>query len=88
MKKQPESYIRKQVKDYLEWCKWFVFPIRQHLGCYPGLPDLIAIRDGRVLCIEIKTEKGKLSGCQEVFKINWEEHGGEYIVARGVEDLK
>ena len=58
------------------------------LGTCPGLPDLQAIRDGRVVMIECKTATGRLSSRQQAFRETWEAHGGEYIVARSTEDVE
>jgi hypothetical protein len=49
---------------------------------------MVAVKNGRVLWIEVKTEKGKLSAEQGEFQKNIEEHGGKYVIARGVEDIE
>ena len=51
-----EKDIRRVCKDYLEVKGWFVFYLLQGLGCYPGLADMGAIKDGRTLFIETKKE--------------------------------
>jgi hypothetical protein len=43
---------------------------------------------GRIVCIEVKSAKGKLSPDQEAFKQNIEANGGIYLLARSVEDVK
>ena len=43
---------------------------------------------GRIVCIEVKSAKGKLSPDQEAFKQNIEANGGIYILARSVEDVQ
>ena len=53
-----------------------------------GAPDIIAIRNGRFIGIEVKSAKGKLRPEQEAFKVNVEAAGGVYMVVRSLEDLK
>jgi len=89
MKRQtPENLVKKQVRDYLEWRGWFVFPVTQGIGSYRGISDFIACKNGRVLFVECKAPKGKLSTYQRRFKESIETSGCEYIEARGYEDLE
>mgnify|MGYP001080078653 CR=1 FL=1 len=85
--KVTEADIRRQVRDYLRIRGWFVFHILQGLGCYPGVTDLIAVRDGRIVFIELKTKTGKQSDYQKQFQADLEAAGGEYILCRGIDDL-
>ena len=82
-----EKDIRRVCKDYLEIKGWFVFHLLQGLGCYPGLTDMVAIKDGRVLFIEVKKPGGKQSQFQKDFQTLIEAHGGEYILVKCLEDL-
>jgi Holliday junction resolvase len=83
-----ESDIQAEIKDYLNWCGWFCFKNHQSLGSYKGVADLYALKDGRSVWIEVKTPKGKLSKHQEKFKNLIEAKGGEYIVARCLDDVR
>ena len=83
-----ETGIKKQIKDYLRLKGYFVFHILQGLGSYRGTPDLICIKDGIVLLIEVKTPTGKLSEYQKQFKSDWEARKGNYVVARNYEDVE
>ncbi len=83
-----ESDIRRQVRDYLRVKGWFVFHVLQGLGCYLGVTDLIAVKDGRVLFIELKTARGRQSQHQKKFQADLEAAGGEYILCRGVDELQ
>lgn len=85
---QPETVIKKQVRQFLETLGWFVFYNLQGVGAYKGIPDFICVRDGRVVFLEVKTAKGKLSDHQGRFKSLIEMHGGEYRVTRGIDDLR
>jgi Holliday junction resolvase len=83
-----EADIQRACKEWLQYHGWFVFKVHQSLGSYKGISDLIAIKNGRTIFVEIKTPKGRLSKQQEAFCEAIERHGGQYIVARGVEDLE
>ncbi|MDI9596568.1 MAG: hypothetical protein QM220_03440 [Atribacterota bacterium] len=84
-----ENQIKAQVKDYLNIKGWFHFHVLQGLGSYPGIPDIIAIKDNRVLFIECKrpAKGSKQRPAQVEFQKNIEYQGGEYILVRDVEDL-
>ena len=85
--KKSEKDIRAEVKDYLEWTGWFVYHLLQGLGCYPGLSDLVAIKNGRVVHVELKTAAGRQSQVQKDFQEKVEAAGGTYVVARCMEDV-
>jgi hypothetical protein len=82
-----ENDIKRQIKEYLDLRGWWNFPILQSLGAYPGLPDRIAIRDGRILFLEIKRPKGKLSEHQKKFQENMKRENAEYYVIHNLEEL-
>jgi hypothetical protein len=55
----------------------------------PGWADLSGITfDGKPLAVECKSEKGRLSRHQEIFRAAWIARGGVYVLARSVEDLQ
>lgn len=83
-----ESDIQAQIRDYLRWNGWFCIKIHQSLGSYRGIADLYALKDGYSIWIEVKTPKGRLSKHQEKFRDDVLAHGGTYIVARSVEDVR
>lgn len=84
---QKESDIQAAIMDYLKWTGWYVIRHHQTLGSHKGLCDLQAIKKGRTLYIEVKTAKGQLSKPQEKFRDAIEAHGGEYVLARSLEDV-
>ena len=86
--KLTEIDIRRQVTDYLQLRQYFCFYVLQGLGAYKGIPDLIAVKNGRVLFIELKTPRGRQSDYQRKFQANLEAAGGEYVLCRGVDDLQ
>jgi hypothetical protein len=83
-----EKDIQRVCRDYLLVKGWFVFHLLQGLGCYPGLTDMVAIKDGRVLFIEYKRPgRSKQSGKQEIFQADIERAGGEYYLIRSLEEV-
>jgi len=53
----------------------------------PGVPDLICCFKGRLIGIEIKSEKGIVSEYQKEFIDNINRAGGLAFVARSLEDV-
>lgn len=59
------------------------------LGLRSGAPDLLVFLDGgRLLCLEVKTEKGFQSPAQKHFEEKLNELKFEYYVVRSVEDVR
>ena len=83
-----ESDILGQVRQYLRLKGWLVYRMQQGLGAHRGFPDLVAVKAGRVLFVEVKTRTGRLSTFQEVFKQEIESQGLRYVVARSVDDVR
>lgn len=85
-----ESDVLTQVRDYLRAKGFYVIRMHQSLGSKKGVSDLIAIKDGRVLFIECKSQhaKSKQSGEQLIFQQQIEKHGGIYVLARSYEDVE
>jgi len=82
-----ENDIKKQVKQYLSLKGYFHFHILQGLGAYKGIPDIIAIKNNRVLFLEIKRPGGRQSDYQKQFQADIEGQGGEYYIVKCLEDL-
>ena len=93
-----ETTVRNQVRDFMRLNGWFVFHVLQGLGAYLGVSDLIAIKDGRLIFVELKAPEGvdkrgrkkkagRQSENQVKFEFDVESHGGEYFVVRSVEDI-
>uniref|UniRef100_A0A6H1ZXY7 Putative VRR-NUC domain-containing protein n=1 Tax=viral metagenome TaxID=1070528 RepID=A0A6H1ZXY7_9ZZZZ len=82
-----ENDIKCAVKQLLSIKGYFHFPILQGLGAKRGIPDIIAIKNNRVLFLEIKRPGGKLSEYQKQFQLDINGQGGEYYVVRCLEDL-
>lgn len=90
MTRRPETAIRLGIKDLLRKLGWAVWDLEQNRPTRqtPGLPDLIAMHEGRrmVLFIECKTPKGRLSPAQEEFRRIASRSGATYLVWRSVAD--
>jgi len=82
-----ENDVKRQVKQLLSLKGYFHFHILQGLGAYRGIPDIIAIKNNRVLFLEIKRPTGKLSNYQKQFQTDIEGQGGEYYIIRSIDDL-
>lgn len=60
----------------------------RNTGSNSGYPDLTAMKNGKVLLIEVKTKTGTLSDSQKRFQQLCKEKKLHYIVARSVDDIK
>ena len=81
-----ESSIQTAINKLLTENRWFVVKIM--MASKNGIPDLMAIKNGRTIFIEVKNEIGKLSKIQEYRIKEMQEHGAEVIVARSKEEIK
>ena len=92
-----ENEIQKQCLDYLEAAGYFVW--RNHVqgvkvgrsriaNPAAGSPDILAIKGGKIFCIEVKTPTGKLSPHQYTWLEKAHKHGAVSMVVRSVEDLQ
>ena len=53
----------------------------------PGLSDILVVKDGRAIFLEVKDEKGKLSDEQLEFSRAAILAGADYYVVRTIDDL-
>jgi len=82
-----ENNVKRLVKDYLDIKGYFHFPILQGLGAYKGIPDRMAVKNGKTIYIEVKKPGGKLTENQVEFQADMERAGGEYVLITCFEDL-
>ena len=76
-----EKELSQHVVSLARMLGWKVarWPTWRPTGTDPGVPDLLLVRDGVILLIELKAEKGKLSEAQK----EWlEASGGQILVYR------
>ena len=52
-----------------------------------GVPDILLVKEGRFIGIEVKSLTGRISKNQVIFRDLVIEAGGEYFIARSVEDV-
>ena len=98
-----EAMIEEAILQYLNCVGWFAWKnpttgyydskikgFRKQSSSYSinGVSDIIAVRDGEVLFIEVKTKKGVQSKYQKIFEQKIKESGGIYWVVRSVQDVK
>jgi len=83
----PETALKRQIRDYLRLKGWFVFHVLQGLGAYRGISDMIALKAGRVVFLEVKSPRGKQNENQRKFQQDVEDHGGEYWLVKSLDDV-
>jgi len=85
---RPETIIRVAIRDLLRTLGFSVWDLEQNRPTRqtPGFPDLVAMGRGRILFIEVKTRKGRLSDAQKVFRDECTQNGGEYLVFRSASE--
>jgi len=97
-KNTPESLLKKAAVQLLKIHGIYNFPLVAAMGSPPGLPDRVAIRDGKFIAIEFKRPKsltesgrmrnqGELTDDQIRVKEQIESAGGLYITCRSLDDL-
>lgn len=96
-----ESQVLSAVLNYLRRHPSVAWVERMQVGAYEtedryirygfrGLSDIIGqMRDGRILCIEVKRERGgRVSDAQQAFIDRVRLHGGVAGVVRGIEEAE
>src|SRR5690606_35669338 len=53
-----------------------------------GVPDIIVVKDGFFIGLEVKRKGGVQSANQKEFEKGIKEAGGEYYVVRSIDDVK
>lgn len=100
--KQLESEIQKSICDYLALRKVFFWrnnnvPIydathklfrRMPQYTMKGIPDIIAVKQGQFIGLEVKRDKTYQSEHQKAFQGLVERAGGLYYVVRSIEDVQ
>jgi hypothetical protein len=100
---EKESEIQTAICDYLALKKYFFWrqntsPTVQISGdkwhfrrmskyALRGVPDIILIKEGKAIFLEVKTKKGVLSDVQIEFSKRAILAGAEYFVVRSIEDV-
>ena len=93
--RRAESDVQRAIVQALSYAGWLVMHIpnqstrgrQRWSGLVPGAPDLVVVRRGRVLFLEVKTEKGKVSEKQSEVHDLLRLHGMEVRVVRNADDI-
>lgn len=80
-----ERDITRQIRDVLKYHGIFHWKVHQGLGSTPGVADILGCYKGRLLAIEVKAPKGRLSEHQVRFLERVSQEGGIAIVAYSVD---
>lgn len=99
-----ETVIQRAILDYLAYTGWLVWreqsipvPIRQGrkiVGLRKadphkvGMPDIMAVKHGRLLAVEVKSKTGKPSPEQYDWKAKLERAGALHLFASSVEEVE
>lgn len=92
-----EKQIEYEILNFLKWCGFFVwkndrqgtfdpsrgvFRSNKNPHKIKGVADILGIIDGKMIAIEVKSPKGRLSDEQRVFLVNVNKNGGIGLVSR------
>jgi Holliday junction resolvase len=83
----PEALLTKSIRQLLNSVGIFAWKEWGGPMSTPGVPDIIGCFKGRLIGIEIKSEKGVVSESQKEFIENINRAGGLAFVARSLEDV-
>jgi Holliday junction resolvase len=82
-----EKVITQGIRGLLKSLNIFHWKEHGGLGSAPGVPDIVGCYQGRMLAIEVKTDRGRVSEHQQWFIDNINAAGGLAFVARSVDDV-
>lgn len=101
MRTETESDIQSSICDYLAYRKHFFWrcnnvPAPLASGGFRalpkytprGLPDIIIVKDGWFVALEVKKKGTYQSKEQKEFEANVKAAGGEYYVVRSIDDVR
>ena len=83
-----EATVKRNARSFLKSRSIFFMDIQGSRFTTNGVPDIIAVIDGRFIGLEFKTYRGKQSEDQKIFQKRLEAAGGLYFIIRSVADLK
>ena len=84
----PETALKAGVKEWLSLHGWLHYPLAESRYGVKGLPDRIAVKNGRTVYIECKSPRGELSEWQQVRQREITEAGALYLLVRDLDDLE
>jgi Holliday junction resolvase len=83
-----EKEVCAELRKFWKARGYMVIRNQQGLGCKPGIPDYTVIKDGKVLYVEVKGEKGRVSKNQSAFISEAEGHGVPVCVVHSVGEFE
>lgn len=97
-----EIDIQKLILQYLTHNGWFATPIRERYKrdkagkingecSVAGIPDIVAIKRGRIVMFEVKrplSSYSKPNEAQKAWHREWQSEGGEVYVVRGIDEVQ
>jgi len=83
-----EKELIKEIKKYWKRNGWYVIRNQQNIGSHKGLADFTILKDGIVIFVEVKGEKGRQSPAQKLFQMDIEGNGGKYCLCKSVDDFE
>ena len=83
-----EAQIQAKILKFLRTSGPACWVIKVEICNERGVPDIICCYKGRFVGLEVKTEKGRLSGPQRVQNNRIRHAGGRAVVVRSVADVR
>ena len=87
---KPEAKIRSEILAYLRSLEpdVFAFRVEQRVGMQNGCSDVLAVIQGRLLALEVKSPQGRTTALQDRFLRKITLAGGLSAVVRSVKEVK
>ena len=82
--------LEKKILALLNGAGWFAWPSHspRDLPARPGMPDILAVRDGRLLAVEVKVPPDKLNESQvDVIEL-LHRHGARVLVVTKLSEVE
>ena len=83
----PEWNVKTEIRDYMRKTGWLIIPIPAGKYSVAGAPDYIAFKNGKTVCVEAKSEKGKQSEGQIKMQAALAEQKIPYILAKSAREV-
>ena len=80
-----ESCVQREIIRYLEGCSWYVVKLIQTNK--NGIPDLMAVREGKCIFVEVKRPGATARPLQEYRMNELIQHGATAFVAHSVAEM-
>lgn len=82
-----EKEAIKELKKYWKQNGWYAIRNQQNIGSHKGLSDFVVIKDGKVVFVEVKGERGRQSDAQKKFEQDITKCGAYYCVCRTADEF-